>query len=68
MRQRRKMEKYKDKINWSEELRKFVELKIKEVEAERKFNEIVKGLKESNWNVEKGFAVKSVREDRDESS
>jgi len=61
-----KMEKYKGLVNWNEELRKFVEMKIKEIEAKKRFEEIVRELEEASWSVEEGFAAKSVREDRDE--
>jgi hypothetical protein len=60
-----KMNKYKDKINWAEEVRKFIEMKIKELEAEDNFNEILDKLKKAKWSVPKGFAIESVREDRD---
>ncbi|UXD21708.1 CopG family transcriptional regulator [Ignicoccus pacificus DSM 13166] len=60
-----KMEKYKGIINWNEELRRFVELKIKELEAKERFEEIVRKLEEADWGVEEGFASRSVREDRD---
>jgi hypothetical protein len=62
-----KMEKYKDKINWSEEIRRFIELKIKELEAEKNFERILEELKKANWSIPNGFSVKSVREDRDSS-
>ena len=60
-----KMEKYKNIVNWSEELRKFVENKIKEIEAREKFEMIIETLEKVSWSVEEGFSVKSVREDRD---
>ncbi len=60
-----KMEKYKNIVNWSEELRKFVENKIKEIEAREKFEMIIETLEKASWSVEEGFSVKSVREDRD---
>ncbi len=61
-----KMEKYKGLVNWNEELRKFVEMKIKEIEARERFKEIVKKIESASWGVEEGFASRSVREDRDE--
>ena len=36
-----KMKKYKDRIKWAEELRKFVEEKIRELEAEENMENIV---------------------------
>jgi hypothetical protein len=59
------MDKYRDKINWAEEVRKFIEMKIKELEAEDNFNKILDELKEAKRSVPKGFATETVREDRD---
>jgi hypothetical protein len=47
-----KMEKYKDRINWSEEIRRFIELKIKELEAEKNFERIFEELKKANWSIQ----------------
>ncbi|MCC6061578.1 MAG: CopG family transcriptional regulator [Desulfurococcales archaeon] len=60
-----KMDKYRDKINWAEEVRKIIEMRIKELEAEDNFNEILDELKKAKWSVPKSFATESVREDRD---
>ena len=59
-----KMELYKDVINWNEELRKFVEMKIKELESKKRFEEVLKKLEEGRWSVPEGFARRSVRDDR----
>jgi len=48
-----KMDKYRDKINWAEEVRKFIEIKIKELEAEDNFNEILDELKKLNGVFQK---------------
>jgi len=60
-----KMRKYKAVVNWSEELRKFVEKRLKELEAQEVFNEVLKELENATWSVPRGFSVASVREDRD---
>jgi len=60
-----KMLKYKGVINWSEELRKFVEEKLRELEARENFENIMRELSSATWSVPKGFSAKSVREDRD---
>ncbi len=62
-----KMEKYKDRVNWAEELRKFVEEKIRVLEAEENFKKIIDVLEKSDWSVPRGFSVESVRRDRDSS-
>ncbi len=59
------MDKYRDKVNWAEELRRFVEEKIRQLEAEENFSEILRELSNASWSVPKGFAARSVREDRD---
>ncbi|ABL88692.1 transcriptional regulator, CopG family [Pyrobaculum islandicum DSM 4184] len=60
-----KMEKYKDKVNWGEELRKFVEEKIRELEAEENMEKVVKELESLDVEVPAGFSQTSIREDRD---
>jgi hypothetical protein len=59
-----KMQKYRDKINWSEEIRRFIEDKILEAERENtlsKLEELIKQLP----TVPRGTAARYVREDRD---
>ena len=60
-----KMERYKDKVNWAEELRRFIEERIRQLEAEENMEKIVKELRSMNFSVPKGFSRESVREDRD---
>ncbi len=62
---KRKMEAYKDRINWSEELRGFMEEKIKEIEARDNMARILEALRRASWRAEKGTAVSYVRGDRD---
>ncbi len=62
-----KMKKYKDVVNWAEELRKFIEKRIRELEAQENFAQILRELEKATWKVPKGFSTKSVREDRDRS-
>jgi aspartate/tyrosine/aromatic aminotransferase len=60
-----KMEKYRDRVNWAEEVRRFIENKLRELEAEENFEIILSELRRASWSVPKGFSVESVREDRD---
>ena len=60
-----KMEKYKDKVNWAEELRRFLEAKIRELEAQDNMERVVKELEALPVGAPRGFASASVREDRD---
>lgn len=62
-----KMDKYKDRVNWAEEVRKFIENKLKMLEAEENFEVIMSELRKASWSIPKGFSVESVREDRDSS-
>ena len=64
---KKKMEELKDKVNWPEELRRFVEEKIIEIEARENFEKILKMLEQATWSVPRGFSRESVREDRDSS-
>jgi len=60
-----RMEKLKDKINWAEELRRFVVKKIREIEAREHMEVVVKELEEIPVNAPQGFSKASVRGDRD---
>ena len=60
-----KMEKYKDRVNWAEEVRGFIEARIRELEAEENYERILGELEKARWSVPPGFSVRSVREDRD---
>ena len=60
-----KMVKYRDRVNWAEEVRRFIENKLRELEAEENFEIILSELRRASWSVPKGFSVESVREDRD---
>ncbi|MCD6508966.1 MAG: CopG family transcriptional regulator [Thermoprotei archaeon] len=59
------MDKYRDKVNWAEELRRFVEERLKELEAKENFREVLERLERADWSVPEGFSTNSVREDRD---
>ena len=58
------MEKYKGKINWSQEIRLFIHNKIEE-ERRRENLERADRLLKSTRRLSKGEASKIVREDRD---
>ncbi len=58
------MASYKGVVNWSEEIRKFIENKIKELERERVLEELEKFIQELPVMPE-GSTVQYVREDRD---
>jgi len=51
-------------INWSEEIRKFIAQRIDEELRKRRIGEALAMLK-GTGSVERGFAEKAVREDRD---
>ena len=60
-----RMEKYKDRVNWAEELRRFVEMRLREIEAEENIKRIVEELEKLPIETPNGFSSASVREDRD---
>jgi len=62
---KRKMEMYRDRVNWNEELRRFIEEKIRELEAYENFQRVLNELEKASWSVPRGFSQQSVREDRD---
>jgi len=62
---KRKMEMYRGRVNRTEELRKFVEEEIDELEAYENFQRVLEELEKASWSVPKGFSQRSVREDRD---
>jgi len=59
-----KMQKYKSRINWSDEIRKFIENKVLEIEREEVFarlDNLIRRLPQTP----RGTAEKYLREDRD---
>ncbi|AAY81282.1 hypothetical protein [Sulfolobus acidocaldarius] len=65
---KQKMELYRTEVNWSEELRGFVEQKIAEIEAKKGVNKILQELKDADWGFQKGISSQLTREDRDADS
>lgn len=59
------MDKYKDRVNWPERLRKFVEETVSRLEAEENYKLIIERLEKASWTMPRGFSSRSVREDRD---
>jgi hypothetical protein len=43
-----KMDRYRDRVNWAEEIRKFIEEKVRELEAEENFKRILNELKKTS--------------------
>jgi DNA topoisomerase VI subunit B len=60
-----KMLKYKENVNWAEEIRKFIEMKIREIEAEEKIKKVCEILSKIEFRAPKGSSVEMIREDRD---
>ena len=61
----KKIKRYRDRVNWAEEVRRFVEDRIRRLEAEESVRKVIVILKKMPIKVPEGFAVRSVREDRD---
>ncbi len=59
-----KMDALKDAVNWSEEIRKFLEKRVEELHR-RKILEEIRRILEEIPETPKGTAAKYVREDRD---
>lgn len=60
-----KIKKYKGVVNWAEELRRFVEERIRSLEAEENIKAVVENLERMPIGLPKGFSTASAREDRD---
>ncbi|MCX8205055.1 MAG: CopG family transcriptional regulator [Candidatus Nezhaarchaeota archaeon] len=60
-----KMEKYKGRVNWAEEVRRFLEETVRKIEASENFEKILSRLEDARWQVPRGFSATCVREDRD---
>jgi len=60
------MDRLKGRVRWPEELRGFIEERIKREEAKDNLCEVIE-LVRSSRGVPKGFTSLSVREDRDSS-
>ena len=58
---KKRMDKLRDMVNWSEEIRKFLEKRVEEFHRRKVLEEIRKVLEE----VPKGTVTRYVREDRD---
>jgi len=59
-----KMDKYRDRVTWSEEIRRFIEKRIKEIEREEALNRVRRMLEKMPIQPE-GSISSIVREDRD---
>lgn len=58
------MNRLKDKVRWPDELRRFIEERIREEEARNNLRKVIE-LVRSTKEVPKSFTSQSVREDRD---
>ena len=62
---REKMLRYRERVTGRREIRRFIEERVRQMEAEEEFEEILRGLRAASWSVPRGFSAGSVREDRD---
>ncbi len=61
---KRRMDRLRKYVNWSEELRKFLERRVREYEQERAIEELEEIIRKMPSSP-RGTATKYVREDRD---
>jgi len=61
---KKKMDSLKRVINWSEEIRRFIEKKVIEIEQKKAIEELEEFIKKMPV-ISKGTAIQYVREDRD---
>ena len=60
-----KMDRYRDRVNWAEEVRRFIETRIRELEADDNIRNVVNMLSQLPIESPRGSSVTSIREDRD---
>ena len=60
-----KMRRLRDRVDWPNEIRRFIEERIRREEAEENLKQVIELLKRTKGGVERGFAVTVVREDRE---
>lgn len=60
-----RMKKFRDRVNWSAEIRRFIQQKLEELEREERLMSLAEELKNASWKVPQGFSGRLVREDRD---
>jgi hypothetical protein len=61
---KKKMDSLRGVVNWSEEIRRFIEKRVREIEQERVVGELEKLVQELP-PAPKDYAARLVREDRD---
>lgn len=59
------MLKYSGRINWAEEIRRFIEERLRQIKAEENIRRVVEELSEIPFESPKGSSAGYVREDRD---
>ena len=62
---KKRMDKYRKRVNWPQLLREFVEAKLTELEAEEALRKTEEILTRTNWSTPRGEAVRLLREDRE---
>jgi hypothetical protein len=50
-----KMERYRDRVDWPEEVRRFIELRVRELEAEENFERVLEELKKGELERPEGL-------------
>ena len=62
---RERMKKFRGKVNWSAEIRRFIQQRLEELEREERLESLAEELKNASWSIPQGFSKRSVREDRE---
>jgi len=60
-----RMRRLRNRVDWPNEIRRFIEERIRQEEAEENLKQVIELLKRTKGGVEKGFAVAAVRESRE---
>ncbi len=60
-----RMDRYRGRVNWAEEVRRFIEARLRELEAEENIRRVVEALSKIPIESPRGSSVISLREDRE---
>jgi hypothetical protein len=61
-----RMDRYRGRVNWAEEVRRFIEARLRELEVEENIRRVVETLSQLSIKSPENSSVISVREDRED--
>ncbi|MDT7887938.1 MAG: CopG family transcriptional regulator [Desulfurococcales archaeon] len=61
-----RIDRYRGRVNWAEEVRRFIEARLRELEVEENIRRVVETLSQLSIKSPENSSVISVREDRED--